>query len=165
MIRGKKYRFVTTHLEVREVGPILQSLQSVELVGTLKATTPPDRTLILAGDFNSSPEDPIAGIIPPYQIIAADFADIWDTNPLRFFNPGGFTCCQLADLSNTMSLLNERVDIIFIRETSFRPLAFVTGQVPIFPLSVPPNWVSDHAGVFGKLTLGQTPWLLTGQRQ
>jgi endonuclease/exonuclease/phosphatase family metal-dependent hydrolase len=170
-VRGKKYRFVTTHLEVRQPDPtnpasaILQSLQSVELVETLKATTPPDRTLVLVGDFNSSPEDPITSIIPPYQIIAADFADIWDTNPLRFFNPGGFTCCHLADLSNTMSLLNERIDIIFVRETSFQPLAFVTGQVPIFPLRVPPNWVSDHAGVFGKLTFGQTPWLLAGQSQ
>ena len=167
MVRGKKYRFVTTHLEVRELDPILQSLQSVELVGTLQATTPPDRTLILVGDLNSSPEhEPIDGIIPPYQIIAGtNFADIWDTNPLRFFNPGGFTCCHLADLSNTMSLLNERVDIIFVREASFLPLAFVTGQVPIFPLTVPPNWVSDHAGVFGKLTFGQTPWLVAGQSQ
>jgi endonuclease/exonuclease/phosphatase family metal-dependent hydrolase len=173
MVRGKKYRFVTTHLEVRQPDPtdpasaILQSLQSVELVETLKATTPPDRKLILVGDFNSSPEDDsIAGITPAYQIIAsADFADIWDTNPLRFFNPGGFTCCHLADLSNTMSLLNERIDIIFVREMSFQPLAFVTGQVPIFPLSVPPNWVSDHAGVFGKLTFGQTSWLLAGQSQ
>jgi endonuclease/exonuclease/phosphatase family metal-dependent hydrolase len=173
MVRGQKYRFVTTHLEVKQPDPtepasaLLQSLQSVELVGTLQATTPPDRKLILVGDFNSSPEDePMAGITPPYQIIAsADFADVWDTNPLRFFNPGGFTCCHLADLSNTMSLLNERIDIIFVRETSFQPLAFVTGQVPIFPLTVPPNWVSDHGGVFGKLTSRQSLWLLAGQRQ
>lgn len=164
-VRGKKYRFVNTHLEVRELGAILQSLQSVELVATLQATTPPNLTLILVGDFNSSPEqEPIAGITPPYQIIAgAGFADIWDTNPLKFFNPGGFTCCQLADLSNTVSLLNERIDIIFVREQSFVPLAFVTGQVPIFPLFLPPNWASDHAGVFGKLTFGQTPRLVAGQ--
>ena len=62
-----------------------------------------------------------------------------------------------------MSLLNERIDVIFVREQSFVPLAFVTGQVPIFPLFLPPNWASDHAGVFGKLTFGQTPWLVAGQ--
>ena len=63
-----------------------------------------------------------------------------------------------------MSLLNERIDVIFVREQSFVPLAFVTGQVPIFPLFLPPNWASDHAGVFGNLTFGQTPWLVAGQK-
>jgi len=162
-VRGKKYRFVNTHLEVRDLDPtnpssaIFQSLQSVELVATLQALTPPDRTLILLGDFNSSPEHAAIGpIIPPYQIISGSgFADVWDKNPLRFLNPGGFTCCQSADLSNTMSLLNERIDIIFVRgASSFLPLALVTGQVPIFPLTDPPNWASDHSGVFGSLTFG-----------
>lgn len=161
-VRGKKYRFVNTHLELRDLDPsnpssaIFQSLQAVELVGTLKALTPPDRTLILLGDFNSSPQHaPIGPIIPPYQIIAsAGFADVWDKNPLRFFNPGGFTCCQLADLSNAISLLTERVDLIFVQDTPFLPLALVTGRVPIFPLTELPNWASDHAGVFGNLTFG-----------
>jgi endonuclease/exonuclease/phosphatase family metal-dependent hydrolase len=167
-VRGKKYRFVNTHLEIRDLDPtnpssaIFQSLQSVELVGTLQAVTPPDRTLILLGDFNSSPEHaPIGPIIPPYQIIAgAGFADVWDKNPLRFFDPGGFTCCQLADLSNTISILNERIDVIFVHDTLFLPLALVTGRVPIFPLSQPPNWMSDHGGVFGTLTFGLTRGLL-----
>jgi endonuclease/exonuclease/phosphatase family metal-dependent hydrolase len=171
-VRGKKYRFVNTHLDIRQLDPtnpssaIFQSLQSVELVATLQALTPADRTLILLGDFNSSPEHaPIGPIIPPYQIIAdAGFADVWDKNPLRFFNPGGFTCCQLADLSNTMSLLNERVDIIFVSGASFLPLALITGRVPIFPLSQPPNWASDHAGVFGHLTFGLTHGALAARR-
>ena len=163
-VRGKKYRFVTTHLEIRQPDPtnpgsaIFQSLQSVELIATLQALTPPDRTLILLGDFNSSPEHgPIGPIIPPYQIIVgAGFVDAWDRNPLRFLNPGGFTCCQPADLSNTMSLLNERIDMIFVRGAPFLPLALVTGRVPIFPLNDPPNWVSDHAGVFANLAFAPT---------
>ncbi len=158
-VRGKNYRVVNTHLEVRQPDPtdpnsaMFQFLQSVELVATLQALTPPDRTLILLGDFNSSPEDAaVDGITPPYQIIVgADFADVWNTNPLTFFDPHGFTCCQLADLSNATSLLDERIDLIFVRDTSFLPLAFVTGRVPIFPLSQPPNWASDHGGVFGEL--------------
>jgi endonuclease/exonuclease/phosphatase family metal-dependent hydrolase len=158
-VRGRWYRFVNTHLEVEELVPgdptsaIFQSLQAVELVGTLQATTPSYRTLILVGDFNSEPDDmSIGSIIPPYQIIAgAGFVDIWDTNILRYYDPDGFTCCQLEDLSNTESLLDERIDHIFVRDNSFLPLAFVTGRVPIFPLWFTPNWASDHGGVFGKL--------------
>jgi endonuclease/exonuclease/phosphatase family metal-dependent hydrolase len=158
-VQGKKYRFVNTHLEERQPDPtnsssaIMQSLQAVELVGTLLSTTPSDRKLILLGDFNSWSEDPpIPGITRPYQIIAgAGFTDIWDKNPLSLFNPEGLTCCEFADLSNTKSDRYERIDIIFVRGRSFLSVAFVTGQVPIFPLNQPPNWASDHGGVFAQL--------------
>jgi endonuclease/exonuclease/phosphatase family metal-dependent hydrolase len=163
-VRGENYRVVDTHLEVREVPPgntssrILQSLQALELMGTLAATTPADRKLIVAGDFNSCDEDvSVGGIVPPYQIITGtfipgiSFEDIWDTNPLKIFDPNGWTCCQLDDLSNITSELDERIDIIFVRDSNFLPLAYVTGRVPIFPLWFPPNWASDHGGVFAKL--------------
>ena len=165
-VRGKKYRFVNTHLEQRQPDPtnpestILQSLQAVELAGTLQALTPPDLTLVLLGDFNSCDEDVSTdGIVPPYQIfVDAGYVDIWDKNPLRIFNPNGFTCCQPEDLANPTSLLYERVDLIFVRGPSVKSLAFVTGQVPIFPLALPPNWASDHGGVFGKLTFIEPRW-------
>jgi len=158
-VRGKTYRFVNTHLEGMRPDPkdpnsaIIQSLQAEELVRTLLATTPSDTTLILAGDFNSSPEDmPPSWIISPYQkIVGAGFADAWNTNLFKLFDQNGFTCCQDNDLLNTTSLLDERIDIIFVRNTSFRSLAFVTGKVPIFPLRLPPNWASDHGGVFSEL--------------
>lgn len=158
-VRGKKYRFVNTHLEERQPDPtnsssaIMQSLQAVELVGTLLSTTPSDRKLILLGDFNSWSEDPtIPGITRPYQIIVgAGFTDVWDKNPLALFNPEGLTCCEFADLSNTKSDKYERIDIIFVRDRPILPFAFVTGQVPIFPLNQPPNWASDHGGVFAQL--------------
>jgi endonuclease/exonuclease/phosphatase family metal-dependent hydrolase len=159
VVRGKTYRFVNTHFEQKLPDPnnpgsaIFQSLQAAELVGTLIATTPPDMNLVLLGDFNSWSEDaPIAGITPPYQIIiGAGFADVWDTNPLARFDQGGLTCCEFSDLSNVTSDRYERVDIIFVKDTLFLPLSFVTGKIPIFPLSEPPNWASDHGGVFGKL--------------
>jgi hypothetical protein len=117
------------------------------------AITPPELDLILLGDFNSWSEDaPIGDITPPYQIIAgAGFADVWDTNPLARFDQDGLTCCEFSDLSNMTSDQYERVDIIFVRDTSFRPLAFVTGRVPLFPLDQPPNWASDHGGLFARL--------------
>ena len=158
-VRGKTYRFVNTHLEGAHPDPndpnsaVIQSLQAAELVGTLLSLTPAGMPLILLGDFNSSPED-FGAFTTPYQIIAdAGFADVWDTNWLKFFDRDGFTCCQDNDLLNTTSLLDERIDIIFVRNTSFRSLAYVTGRVPIFPLIWPPNWASDHGGVYGKLII------------
>lgn len=159
-VRGKDYRFVNTHLEVKQLDPsdtdsaVFQFLQSVELVGTLQALTPDDLPLILLGDFNSSPVDqPIDSIIPPYQIITeAGFVDTWDNNRLAFVDPNGFTCCQDADLLNRVSLLYERIDLIFVSDPWVGADAVVTGRIPIIPLFLPPNWASDHGGVFGKFT-------------
>jgi endonuclease/exonuclease/phosphatase family metal-dependent hydrolase len=157
-VRGRNYRVVNTHLEQMEPYPtnpasqIFQFLQAVELAETLKFTTPPGLPLILLGDFNSSPEDePFGPIDPPYQVIVdAGFADIWDTNRFVSFDPG-YTCCQDDDLANRRSLLDERIDLIFVSDSSFLSYAFVVGRVPIFPLFWPPNWASDHGGVFAKL--------------
>jgi hypothetical protein len=33
----------------------------------------------------------------------------------------------------------------------FEPFALVTGRVPLLPVATPPNWASDHGGVFGTL--------------
>ena len=159
-VAGKTYRVVNTHLEVRQPDPtnassaIIQFLQSVELAATLAATTPAGRTLIALGDFNSSPLDlPVDSILPPYQVLAGSgFADAWETNVLAPLDHNGFTCCQQADLANTRSLLEERIDLIFVRDAdSFQALALVTGRVPLLPLSTPPKWASDHGGVFGTL--------------
>jgi hypothetical protein len=162
-LSGKTFRVVNTHLEVVQPDPtnpnstIIQFLQSVELAGTLQATTPANRTLILLGDFNSSPSHtPIGPIVPPYRVLAGTgFADIWKANPLAQLDPDGFTCCNLSDLSNAKSLLTERIDLIFVREPGhFLPLAVVTGRLPLFPLFRPPFWASDHGGVFGTLVFG-----------
>ncbi len=158
-VRGKTYRFVNTHLEVMSPDPmdpasaIIQTLQSVELVGTLQAVTPPDLPILLVGDFNSSPQDTgVGGITPPYQVISgAGYGDVWDVNAFAFLDPDGFTCCQDSDLANTTSLLDERIDLLFVKGAPFTALAFVQGRVPLFPLIQPPNWSSDHGAAFGKL--------------
>jgi endonuclease/exonuclease/phosphatase family metal-dependent hydrolase len=154
---GKTYRVVNTHLEIRQPSPdpasaIIQSLQAVELAGTLAVTTPAGRTLILLGDFNSSPEDP-GPITPPYQVLAGSgFEDAWLDNLWAFLNPDGFTCCQDADLANAASHLSERIDLVWVRSArSFQSALLVTGRVPLL-FSPAPHWASDHAGVFGALT-------------
>ena len=161
-VRGKKYRIVDTHLEVKLPNPnmpesaILQSLQAYELMYTLLFTTPTHRKLILLGDFNSDPMDPaVTPVGTPYQIISAfGYTDIWNTNLLSFYDPEGLTCCQNEWLSNINSELIERVDLIFVNKSNVLPFAFVTGNRRIFPLSSPPNWASDHSGVFAKLFFG-----------
>ena len=158
-VRGKTYRVVNTHLEVQQPDPldpnsaIIQFLQSVELVGSVQSLTASDVPIILLGDINSGPTDPPLGpIVPPYQVLAGSgFADSWDNNWLALFDPNGFTCCELSDLSNTSSIHDERIDVIFTANQSFIPLAWVIGRAPLFPLGLPPNWASDHGGVYGKL--------------
>jgi hypothetical protein len=80
-VAGERYRLVTTHLEVKDppVPAEIQCAQAVELLGVLGATTPPDVSLLVAGDFNSGPDDaPVPVVLPtppglPPQIVAACF--------------------------------------------------------------------------------------------
>ncbi len=156
-VRGRDYRVVDTHLEVRSPDPtnpasaIIQFLQSVELVGTLQVTTPAGRTLVALGDFNSAPVDtPLGPIVPPYQVIAGSgYTDAWDVNRIAFFDPEGFSCCEQSDLANSVSQHSERIDLVFVKDApaSLASFAFVTGRLPLLPLSTPPNWASDHGGV------------------
>ncbi len=78
----------------------------------------------------------------------AGYIDFWDRNLLRAYDPDGFTCCQLSDLSNAESILDSRIDLIFVKQTRFLGFGWVIGDEP---LEAMPNWASDHAGVFGKL--------------
>jgi endonuclease/exonuclease/phosphatase family metal-dependent hydrolase len=162
LLGGKTYRVVDTHLEEAQPDPtnpasaILQTLQAVELAGTLHATARSDRQLVLLGDFNSSPTQmPVGSIVPPYFVFAGSgFNDVWATNPLALLDPNGFTCCQKPDLSNRISILNDRIDLIFVRDAGeLLPLAVVTGRLPLLAFR-PPFWASDHGGVFGTLIFG-----------
>jgi endonuclease/exonuclease/phosphatase family metal-dependent hydrolase len=109
-VKGKNYRVVNTHLEVKDppIPSVFQNAQAQELIATLAATTPSNKTLVVMGDINSSPEDTEEA---PYgQFLAGGYTDVWTVRPSK--RPG-FTCCQLADLSNHRSNLYERVDMIF----------------------------------------------------
>jgi hypothetical protein len=80
----------------------------------------------VVGDINSSSEDPIIPnptppnpIPPPIDqlinppntpIVVSGYTDAWNLGP---GDEPGFTCCQLDDLSNQESILDERIDVIF----------------------------------------------------
>lgn len=165
-VGGKDYRFVNTHLEVQEPSPgnplssVFQAAQAGELIQTLAFTTPPGISLIVVGDINSSPLDPIIpgprplpppfnqGIIRPYlQFVASGYTDAWTLRPGD--NPG-FTCCQDADLLNVQSALAERIDMVFsIQQPGEVKKARVLGANTSD--KTPPAgqglWPSDHGSV------------------
>ncbi|MGR9086739.1 MAG: hypothetical protein ACU841_06665 [Gammaproteobacteria bacterium] len=153
-VGGKDYRIVNTHLEIRgeEIGDPLftfyQASQAFELIQTVALTSPPNRSVLLLGDINSSPVqvDPSTLIVTPYhQFQAAGYFDIWD---LKRGNPPGYTCCQDGDLSNRKSALSERIDMIFSADEPAR-----IGKVRVKAGRIPKNgpsgplWFSDHGAV------------------
>lgn len=149
-----RYRFINTHLETRDppLPAIVQALQMQELLGRIAATMPPDRRLILVGDFNSDPGEAPDPLPTPYmQAHAAGFADAW---LLRPGNVAGLTCCQAADLANTSSQLSQRIDHLFLGAMPARVKQVRTLGATVGDRLSPPGrglWPSDHAAVVADL--------------
>lgn len=172
-VAGKEYVFVNTHLELRgkdldseNPNPLidaLQAAQAYELIQVLSEKTAP---VILVGDFNSSPEDPIIDlsgdkIIPPYkQLIMTGYADVWKRSLFKRHH-SGFTCCQAEDLSNNKSLLNERIDYVFVGKRPGSCPFSIVGPVMVELVGeeqknkTEPSrlWPSDHAGVVARMLI------------
>jgi endonuclease/exonuclease/phosphatase family metal-dependent hydrolase len=153
-IDGTDYLFVNTHLEVEGIYNLfdpektpIQSLQADELLDVLKDQEDFDR-LILVGDMNSSPNDPALGADTPYTKFAD--AELYDAWLLRPGNVAGLTCCQLEDLSNRVSMLVRRIDLILMSEMPPKVKDVrVIGEVAADRL-MPHGlglWPSDHASV------------------
>ena len=151
-------RFVNTHLEVRDVDPTdpasagIQAAQANELIGILDLLPNPENApLIVVGDINSSPEDPVQfEIVPPYiQLVSAAYLDTWTLRP---GNPKAYTCCQAEDLLNDDSILYERIDVIFTSEEPDRVKANTVGndEDDRLPSGL---WPSDHAGVVARMEM------------
>ncbi len=156
-VEGKAYRFVATHLEEKHPGTAaapVQAAQAGELIQLLQATTPAGRSLLVVGDTNSSPLDPlIFGSIPtPYmQFVEAGYTDAWLRRPGEV---SGLTCCQPADLSNHNSVLYERVDMLFPLEAPVGVKQARVEGATVSDKTPPPGrglWPSDHGAVSAKL--------------
>jgi len=169
-VGGQVYRFINTHLEVQfpaplALAPMIQAGQATELLVTLAfQPAAPDSRLIVVGDINSSPADPVfpgpfgVPIQPPYQQLANgttlfggplgfDLTDVWDLRP---GNPDGFTCCELPDLSNPASQHGKRIDVIF---TLPAPSSVKANVLDAEPKDKTRSllWPSDHASVSAEL--------------
>lgn len=149
-IDGNLMTIASTHLEA--VGPpALRAGQAQELVGAISSPLP----AILLGDFNDEPGSLTHGVITN-----AGFVDSWES--LRPTEPG-FTCCELADLSNPISLLNRRIDYVFTRgfgdiEKGLKGKVTLVGERSNdrVPGTFYPIWPSDHAGVVARFRLKST---------
>jgi endonuclease/exonuclease/phosphatase family metal-dependent hydrolase len=159
-VDGRALRFATTHLEIKDgadpASGVFQFAQAVQLLVTLARLPAPAGVTIVAGDLNSSPEDPVTvvgplNIVPPYlQFLTAGYIDVWVLHPGE---PPGFTCCQLPDLSNPTSVASERIDLVFSSTTPLRVSARLTGNTPLDEAHPSIRWPSDHAGVMAALDL------------
>jgi hypothetical protein len=183
-VLNRSYRFVNTHLEVTGAGSVLepffravQAGQALELVTLLQQE---DQSQVVVGDFNSDPfdgpfvecavpdgpDDVIFTSCPtPYAILSgvnpfgAVYTDTWlnRNGPFEL----GYTCCQSTLLDNETSGLDERVDLIWARQSAdyIGPPFLSNVRADVFgeeqkDKTVPSGlWPSDHAGVAARLIL------------
>ena len=143
-VAGVTYRVVNTHLESFDlpVGlPQPRLEQTKELIASLSAET---RPVILLGDFNTrAPEGGAYRLL-----LEAGYSDVWQADS------AGNTCCQAADLQNAESELDERIDLIFIRNVALREGAAIRATTvgdQAAERTPAGLWPSDHAGVVAHL--------------
>jgi hypothetical protein len=173
-IDGESVRFVNTHLEVQTPDPsnpfssVVQAAQSLELIQTLAASTPPGTSLIVVGDINSSEDDPgippplpflpppfdLLGIVPPYtQFVAGTWGPVYtDVWTLRDEPKPGYTCCEAENLRNEDSQHDERIDIIFSLAPPLSANTRVLGAKMQDKSALQGLWPSDHASVVGRIS-------------
>ena len=142
-IRGKQYKFVTTHLET--FSPDIQAEQTNELLlGPLNTELP----VILAGDLNSDAFQPSWANGPAIQILeAAGFQDAWFK--LRPQTPG-LTWPLYAEDPPGPAIPFQRIDLILTRGGGIKARAVVRTGLTRSTKGV---WGSDHAGVFATFVL------------
>jgi endonuclease/exonuclease/phosphatase family metal-dependent hydrolase len=136
-IRGKSFRFVTTHLEA--FSPFVRNPQAAELLAGPAAT---DLPVVAVGDFNSGP----GGDLGAYGILLnGGFSDAWPDG-------AGLTCCHATDLHDPSPLLTKRIDLVLTRGGLETVSADVVGEESADRTSSG-LWPSDHAGVVATLQL------------
>jgi endonuclease/exonuclease/phosphatase family metal-dependent hydrolase len=144
--RGKRFRFVNTHLEA--FADATREEQARELIargGPLRGK----RQYIVVGDFNS---DPNGRESPSGAFDILEGFGLVDTWPRRF-GPGFSCCLNNSDARDTNANgFDHRIDLILTKPK----LRAIRGQVVGDEVrDRAPNglWPSDHAGVVMKLRL------------
>lgn len=133
-IRGKSFRFFTTHLEAF-AEPIRQA-QAAELASLAAAAGIP---AVVVGDVNSAPGE------PTYELLrASGLADAWsDVHP----GEPGLTCCHPDSLLGDAPH-QRRIDVVLHRGG----LAALSARI-VDTRTAGGLWASDHAGVVAALRL------------
>lgn len=142
-IHGQAFRIINTHLE--PLSSEVQAAQGYELMVRFGNTALP---LILAGDFNSNAS---GSVTPTYgNLTASGFQDTW----LAAGNGSGNTAHQSPDLLNAISELNERTDLILIKnKNNFNTIRNILVGNSQSDKTYTGLWPSDHAGLTAKFRL------------
>lgn len=144
-MRGKKYRFVNTHLE--SYSPLVQYYQAAELLQTAGNIQLP---IIFAGDFKSDAESVDPTQNATYRLLlGAGFTDVWEQT--RSTEPG-FTW-ELNLFNPFSSNPTQRLDLILIRGGIDSLDADLVGENPATDQTPSGLMRSDHAGVTASLRL------------
>ena len=103
---------------------------------------------IALGDFNSAAD---GSTTASYDILTGWFRDAWAVNP----GDPGHTSGQNETLTNPLSQLDQRIDLVLLRGRVRAVEAHVVGDEPFRTQTDPPRpiWPSDHAGVVATLRL------------
>ena len=155
----RTFRFVNTHLEpavLPQVGAI-QLAQAKQLLIELADERLP---MVLVGDFNSAAD---GSTTKTYTLLThSGFMDAWR---LAREDDPGYTCCQAPDLQNPESLLNRRIDFVFVRDWYDFWLDWKQGGVSAEVVSDERMagdilWPSDHAGTVASFRIFARPRLV-----
>jgi len=141
-IRGKRFRFVTTHLEA--FSPLVRNAQAAQLLAGPAAT---DLPVVVVGDVNSGPGSDLGAY---GTLLGGGFSDAWTGGP-------GQTCCHVVDLHDPNPALTKRIDLVLIRGGFETVAADVVGEDPA-DRTASGLWPSDHAGVVATLRLRSQPF-------
>jgi endonuclease/exonuclease/phosphatase family metal-dependent hydrolase len=132
---GKKFHLVDTHLETEEDPPVQEAQGAEFLKGPAKA----GGAVVATGDFNSAADGSTTSTYA--HLTKHYFDDAWNVND----GDPGYSCCQSGTLTNPVSQLSSRIDLVLTHGASRALAAHLIGDTPFE--EAPPFWISDHAGV------------------
>lgn len=142
-LRGRRFRFVNTHLEAAAAAP--RNAQAAELIARGGPLRVKGKPVILVGDINSDPNGRESDADAVNTLKGAGLFDLW---PRIMRGNSGFSCClENSDLSDTTAAgFDHRIDLIFSKPALKGSGGKVVGNKA---RNRAPNglWPSDHAGV------------------
>jgi hypothetical protein len=150
-VRGKSFRFITTHLDALAPGGIVSGPQAQELLaGPAKTSLP----IVVAGDMNSGPQVTPAAYD---AFLAGGLTDTWTAAGL---GAPPLTCCHLAPndlVSDPNAIYTDDLDHVFTRGRFSVLDEHLVGNTAPSPPPASFIWPSDHAGMVATLAIGPGP--------